>query len=59
MLTTCGKPNYQDMLDKELQTMANSEMWLAGKATRSLRPKDTQKSKTTKAKKGVGGRKTY
>ena len=59
VLTTCGKPNYQDLLDKELQTMANSEMWLAGKATRSLRPKDIQKGKTSKAKKGVGGRKTY
>ena len=59
VLTTCGKANYQDALDKELQTMANSEMWLAGKATRSLRPKDAQKSKTSKGQKGVGGRKTY
>ena len=59
VLTTCGKANYQDLLGKELQTMANSEMWLAGKATRSLRPKDPQKAKSSKAKKGVGGRKTY
>ena len=59
VLTTCGKANYQEALGKELQTMANSEMWLAGKATRSLRPKDTQKTTSSKAKRGVGGRKTY
>jgi ketol-acid reductoisomerase len=59
VLTTCGKANYQESLGKELQTMANSEMWLAGKATRALRPKDQQKAKTSKTKRGVGGRKTY
>jgi ketol-acid reductoisomerase len=59
VLTTCGKANYQESLGKELQTMANSEMWLAGKATRALRPKDPHKKKTLKTRRGVGGRKTY
>ncbi len=59
VLTTCGKTNYQETLAKELQTMANSEMWLAGKATRALRPDHPQKAKTSKTKRGVGGRKTY
>jgi ketol-acid reductoisomerase len=58
VLTTCSKPNYQEQLAKELNSMANSEMWLAGKATRALRPKEThtKKAKTTR---GVAGRKTY
>ncbi len=56
VLNACGKANYQDQLAKELDKMANSEMWMAGKATRSLRPKEAPK-KTSKATKGVGGRK--
>jgi len=35
--------------------MGNSEMWLAGKATRALRPKEAAK-KTSKSTKGIGGR---
>ncbi len=56
VLTTCGKANYQEQLAKELGAMANSEMWLAGKATRSLRPREAAK-KTSKATKGIAGRK--
>jgi ketol-acid reductoisomerase len=57
VLTSCGKANYQQQLTKELGAMGNSEMWLAGKATRALRPKEAAK-KITKATKGIGGRKS-
>jgi len=57
VLTVCGKPDYQERLTKELAEIGNSEMWLAGKATRDLRPKDKAK-KITKATKGVAGRKS-
>jgi len=55
VLSACGQPNYQELLQAELSEMGNSEMWRAGKAVRSLRPKETAKviSKTTK---GVAGR---
>jgi ketol-acid reductoisomerase len=56
VLTSCGKANYKELLDKELSTMGNSEMWLAGKAARSLRPKEKAKE-ITKDTKGVSGRK--
>lgn len=56
VLTTCSKKNYKELLAKELDTLGNSEMWRAGKAVRSLRPKTAKgKSFDTKAK-GVGGR---
>lgn len=56
VLSACGRSNYQKQLAKELAVMANSEMWLAGKATRALRPKETAK-KISKATKGIAGRK--
>ena len=56
VLTACGKANYKELLDKELSTMGNSEMWLAGKAARGLRPKEKAKE-ITKSTKGVSGRK--
>ena len=37
--------------------MGDSEMWRAGQATRSLRPKEKAK-KITRGTKGVSGRKT-
>jgi ketol-acid reductoisomerase len=55
VLSTCGKPNYQIALAKELKTMANSEMWRAGKAVRALRPKEVGQ-KISKSTKGIGGR---
>ena len=58
VLTTCSKPNYQEQLANELNSMANSEMWLAGKATRALRPKETS-TKKSKSTRGIAGRKTY
>ncbi len=56
VIEACGKPDYQKQLAKELNEMGNSEMWLAGKAVRALRPKEKGKV-ITKATKGVAGRK--
>jgi len=57
VLSACGKSNYQELLTKELNALGNSEMWLAGKATRALRPKEPAK-KISKATKGIAGRKS-
>jgi ketol-acid reductoisomerase len=57
VLSSCGRPNYQAELTKELNTLGNSEMWLAGKATRALRPKEPAK-KMSRFTKGIGGRKS-
>jgi len=56
VLSACGGANYQEQLAKELGVMAHSEMWMAGKATRALRPKESAK-KISKATKGIAGRK--
>ncbi len=56
VLTTCSKPNYQELLAKELNALGSSEMWQAGKAVRSLRPKTAKASAFAKGTKGVGGR---
>ena len=55
VLEACGAPDYQQQLAKELSEIGNSEMWQAGKATRSLRPKETAKVISADTK-GVGGR---
>jgi len=55
VISMCGKPNYQELLTKELAEIGNSEMWQAGKATRSLRPKEPAK-KTAATAKGTTGR---
>ncbi len=55
VLQTCGAPDYQEKLRAELNELGNSEMWLAGKATRSLRPTEAAKT-ISKDTKGVGGR---
>ena len=57
VIRVCGRPDYQERLGKELAEMGNSEMWRAGKATRSLRPKESAK-KVSRGTKGVGGRGT-
>ena len=56
VISACGAPNYQQQLAQELGAMGKSEMWQAGAATRSLRPKEAAK-KVTKATKGIAGRK--
>jgi ketol-acid reductoisomerase len=56
VLTMCGKSNYQKLLAKELNTLGTSEMWRAGRAVRSLRPKTAAAASYAKGTKGVGGR---
>ncbi len=55
VLSSCGKPDYQKQLTKELGAIGNSEMWRAGKAVRALRPKEPAKQ-IAKGTKGVSGR---
>ena len=57
VIRTCGRPDYKQLLGKELAVMGNSEMWQAGKATRSLRPKEPEKA-NIKTAKGTAGRQT-
>ncbi len=54
VLSVCGAKNYKDRLDKELAKIRNSEMWQAGAAARSLRPKEKARTSTT----GIKGRKS-
>lgn len=55
VLRATGRPDYKEQLSKELDEMANSEMWRAGKVSRSLRPK-VPESKRIKSTKGTEGR---
>ncbi len=55
VLEVCGADDYQTKLTAELDEIGNSEMWQAGKATRSLRPKEVARVVTADTK-GVGGR---
>lgn len=55
VLSACGRPNYQELLQKELTAIRDSEMWQAGKAVRDLRPKEAAKA-LGKGVKGIGGR---
>ena len=57
VLTTCGKQNYKALLDKELNVLGASEMWRAGAAVRTLRPKTKAKASGT-AVRGTAGRKS-
>jgi len=57
VLQSCGRSDYQQQLTKELNAMANSEMWQAGKATRALRPKEPAKH-ISGVVKGIVGRKS-
>jgi len=55
VIRDCGKKDYQKFLGKKLAQIHNSEMWLAGRATRALRPK-TEAKGFSGATKGVKGR---
>jgi len=57
VLSSTGSENYKEELGKELGAMRDSEMWKAGTATRSLRPKEEAKFVNSDTK-GVTGRKT-
>ena len=52
VIRVCGRPDYKQKLDAELAVMGNSEMWRAGAAVRSLRPKEKAKTSTV----GIKGR---
>ncbi len=56
VIASCGKRNYQQQLARELGAMGNSEMWRAGRAVRSLRPRQKAKAQASSAK-GTTGRK--
>jgi ketol-acid reductoisomerase len=55
VLSVSKKPNYRDLLTKELEVIGQSEMWRAGKAVRNLRPKNKVVT-VTKQTAGVSGR---
>ncbi len=56
VIRSCGRLNYKTQLKKELAVMGDSEMWQAGKTTRSLRPGEKARSDAGSAK-GISGRK--
>jgi ketol-acid reductoisomerase len=56
VLSSTGRADYREQLGKELKAIADSELWRAGAATRSLRPKEAAKA-ISKATKGIAGRK--
>jgi ketol-acid reductoisomerase len=55
VIKVCGAEDYQEKLSAELDEMATSEMWRAGKATRDLRPRESAREISANTK-GVGGR---
>ena len=55
VIETCGADDYKEQLAKELDAVGNSEMWRAGKATRSLRPHEAAREINANTK-GVAGR---
>jgi ketol-acid reductoisomerase len=38
VISSCGRPDYRERLEKELAELGNEEIWRAGKAVRALRP---------------------
>jgi ketol-acid reductoisomerase len=55
VIRDCGGKDYKKFLEKKLAEIHDSEMWRAGAAVRSLRPREKAKE-ITKGTKGVGGR---
>jgi ketol-acid reductoisomerase len=55
VIRDCGGRDYQKFLAKKLGEIHNSEMWRAGAAVRSLRPKEKARD-LSKGVKGIGGR---
>lgn len=43
VITVNSDPNYQEKLTEELKEIGESEMWITGKAVRSLRPENWKK----------------
>jgi ketol-acid reductoisomerase len=55
VIETGSKPDYKQMLGRELAEIHDSEMWRAGQATRDLRPHEESKGDLGTMK-GTGGR---
>ncbi len=55
VIKACGTADYKEKLGKELAAMHNSEMWRAGAAVRSLRPREKARANAATAV-GVKGR---
>jgi ketol-acid reductoisomerase len=55
VIRDCGGRDYKQFLEKKLGEIGNSEMWRAGQAVRSLRPKEPARSVGKKAV-GTSGR---
>ena len=55
VISSLGRPDYQERLHKELEALANKEIWRAGRAVRALRPKEKAR-KGAKTAKGTKGR---
>lgn len=55
VIQSCGRPDYQQHLAKELGAIRDSEMWTAGAAVRNLRPKEKARA-IGKNTRGVAGR---
>jgi ketol-acid reductoisomerase len=55
VIEICGRPDYREILGKELAEIHDSEMWRTGQATRDLRPKEPEKA-NVKTAKGTAGR---
>jgi len=56
VISACSRSDYQQRVAAELKAIGDSEMWQAGKAVRSLRPKQKARA-IAKGTKGVAGRK--
>ncbi len=55
VLSVCGRPDYPARVARELHALGTSEMWRAGRAVRTLRPKAPARA-IAKGTKGVAGR---
>ncbi len=55
VIRDCGGKDYKKFLEQKLAKLHDSEMWRAGAAVRSLRPKEKARE-ISKATKGVSGR---
>jgi ketol-acid reductoisomerase len=55
VIRDCSSKNYKQFLEKKLHEIGDSEMWRAGVAVRSLRPKEKARA-IFKGTKGVAGR---
>ena len=58
VLEVNSKPDYLDSLKKELQQIANDEMWVVGKIVREVRPENAAPVKLPKAAKKAPAKKT-